>query len=306
MKRLLALVLIAAAAWSASGIYFVAPDEVALIRRCGRLLPMPRLPGAQAGLPWGIDLRERVKPQEVKRVSVGLVSLAGELSGSASTQFLSADRNLVNVRATVQYTISEPAEYVRQKHAADRLVATAGEGSLARILAGQAIDTLLTHGKTEVAARVQADLQHTLDRYGLGIAVRSVDLGGLEPPPEVAGAFADVVAAQREREQTINEARSGASGAIAQARATAQRTVDGARAESERRTREAAGEAERFERMLAEYQRSPALTASRLYWDAMSEILPRLRAKLLVDRGQPLDLSVFGTDPAESREQPRP
>jgi membrane protease subunit HflK len=306
MKRLLGLVLIAAAAWSASGIYFVAPDEVVLIRRCGRLLPLPRLPGAHAGLPWGVDLRERVKPQEVKRVSVGLVSVAGELSGSASTPFLSADRNLVHARATVQYTISEPMEYVRQEHTADRLVATAGEGSLARILAGQAIDTLLTHGKTAVAARVQADLQQTLDGYGLGITIRSVDLGGLEPPPEVAGAFADVVAAQREREQTINEARSAAGGTIAQARATAQRTLDAARGESERRTHEAAGEAERFERMLAEYRRSPALTASRLYWDAMSEILPRLRAKLLVDRGQPLDLSVFGAEPVKAKEPSRP
>jgi membrane protease subunit HflK len=256
-------------------------------------------------LPWGLDRRERLKPREVKRVSVGLVSLAGEASGSASTQFLTADRNLVSVRATVQYSISDPARYVRQRAVADVLVAQAGEAGLARALASQPVDPLLTHGRTEVAVRVLAELQSTLDGYGLGISVRSVDIGSLEPPGEVAAAFADVVAAQREREQAINQAHSYASQTIADARAMAQRTVDAARGDSERRVREATGEAARFDQLLAEYQRSPALTARRIYWETISDVLSRLRSKLLIDRGQQLDLSVFGASPGPQPTEPQ-
>src|SRR5687767_9384241 len=98
MMRVLAAVLVAVVAWGASGVFFVQPDEIVLVRRCGRLLETPREPGAHLGLPWGIDRIERLKPREVKRVSIGLVSLAGEASGGAATEFVSGDRNLVNVR----------------------------------------------------------------------------------------------------------------------------------------------------------------------------------------------------------------
>jgi membrane protease subunit HflK len=296
VKRVLLLLLFALTAWSASGVYFVQPDEIVLVRRCGQLLATPREPGAHWGLPWGIDRPERLKPREVKRVSIGLVSLAGEASGGAVTEFLSGDRNLVNVRAIVQYTISEPVEYVRQREAAELLVMKAAEASLASVLARQSIDRILTQGKTEIAALARDDLQDALLPYELGVSVRSVELGSLEPPLEVAPAFAEVVAAQRTRERTINEAHSSASETVAQAASTAQQLVNQAEGEREFKVKRALGEAQRFERMLVEYKQAPDLTARRIYWEAMAEILPRLKSKLLLDRGQQLDLTVFGAE----------
>ena len=200
MKRVLGASMIALIAWLASGIYFVQPDEIVLVRRCGQLLAAPRKPGAHWGLPWGIDFAERIKPREVKRVSIGAISLAGEASGGTATEFLSGDRNLVNVRAIVQYTISDPAEFVRQRAVAETLVGKTAEASLASVLAGQPIDHVLTQGKTEIAAFARDELQQALIPYQLGVSVRSVELGSLEPPLEVAPAFADVVSSQRNRE----------------------------------------------------------------------------------------------------------
>lgn len=296
MKRVFGICLIALIAWLASGIYFVQPDEIVLVRRCGQLLTTPHEPGAHWGLPWGIDVAERIKPREVKKVSVGLMSLAGEVSGGAATEFLSGDRNLVNVRAIVQYTISDPLEYVRQRAIAETLVMKAAEASLAGVLAGQAIDRILTQGKTEIAALARDDLQAALTPYQLGVSVRSVELGSLEPPLEVAPAFAEVVSAQRTRERTINEAHSAASETVASATAAAQRAVNQAEGQREHKVKRALGEADRFEKMLVEYQRAPELTARRIYWDAMAEIMPRLKSKLLLDRGQKLDLTVFGNE----------
>ena len=296
MKKIFVAILIALAGWAASGVYFVQPDEIVLVRRCGQLLTAPREPGAHWGLPWGIDRQERVKPREMKRVSVGLVSLAGEASGGASTEFLSGDRNLVNVRAIVQFTISNPLDYVRQRQIAEVVVMKSAEACLAGVLASQPIDRVLTQGKTEIAGLARDELQQALITYGLGISVRSVELGSLEPPSEVAAAFADVVAAQRTRERTIHEAHSTASQTVAQARSSAQRLVDQAKGERELKVGRATGEAHRFESVLAEYRRAPQLTGQRIYWEAMSEIMPRLKSKLLLDRGQQLDLSVFGAE----------
>jgi membrane protease subunit HflK len=147
---------------------------------------------------------------------------------------------------------------------------------------------------------IREELERALQPYRLGVAIRSIELGSLEPPLEVADAFAQVVTAQRTREQTMNQAHSYASRTVSEAQATAQRLVDQARADQDRKVREATGEANRFEQVLAEYRRSPQLTAQRIYLEGMSEILPRLRAKLLLDDGQQLDVSVFG----EQQEKP--
>jgi hypothetical protein len=44
---------------------------------------------------------------------------------------------------------------------------------------------------------------------------------------------------------------------------------------------------------LAEYERAPALTARRLYLELLSETLAQFRAKLIVDDGSDLDLSIW-------------
>lgn len=296
LRRVTTGSLLALVAWSLSSVFVVQTDELALIRRCGRLLPAVREPGLHCGLPWGIDRIERVKPREVRRVLVGGLKLAGDAAGAEIPQLLTGDRNLVNVRATVQYVIANPAEFVRQRQMVDRLTATAAEGSLGRVMAARPVDQLLTQGKSEAALAVRDDLQVRVERYRLGIAIRSVDLGSVEPPPEVADAFAAVVSAQRERDQTINQANSYADQIAAQAKANAQKLVDEAQGASERMVRNAAGNADRFQRLLAEYRRSPQLTAWRLYQEALADILPRLRSKLIVDQGQQIDLTVFESE----------
>ena len=64
--------LAALAAWAATGIYVVQPNERAVVWRCGRILPEPSLPGIHCGLPWGIDRVTRLKVYEQKRVGIGL------------------------------------------------------------------------------------------------------------------------------------------------------------------------------------------------------------------------------------------
>ena len=126
-----------------------------------------------------------------------------------------------------------------------------------------------------------------------------MDIGGVEPPPEVAEAFDNVINALRQREREINLARGYADRTLAQAQADKQRVLDEAQAEHDRRLREAQGEAERFEKLLAEYQHSPDLTARRLYLETMAEVLPKLRSKLIVDTGTPLDLSIIREAPVK-------
>ena len=297
MKRWSWLLLAAVAAYAATGVYFVQLDEQVVVRRFGRIWAEPRDPGPHFGLPWGLDRIDRVKTREVKQVTIGPVSLAGEAVGASVGQWLTGDRNLVRVRATIHYTIEDPAGYLFHSAAVDPLIANAGQASMSAVLAEQPVDRVLTLGKRELGVVIGQNLQELVKPYGLGVTIRSVDIGGVEPPPEVAEAFDNVINSLRQREREINLARGYADRTLAQAQADKQRALDEAQAEHDRRLREAQGEAERFEKLWAEYQRSPDLTARRLYLETMADVLPKLRSKLILDSGSPLDLSIIREAP---------
>ncbi len=294
MKRRVRLILaLGLLAYAATGLCFVQPDEQVIVRRFGEALTVPREPGAHFGFPWGLDRIDRIKPREVKRVTIGPINVGGEAVGSASSQLLTGDRNLVNVRATVQYTIKDARQYLFQTDAVDPIVAAAGEAAVTEVLSTEQVDRALTLGKQELAVRVRDKLQVLVDKYSLGITIRSVDIGSVQPPPEVAGAFENVISAQRQREQQINHAESYANRATADANAAAQRIRDEARRDRDRSIRQAEGESRRFERLLTEYDRSPELTARRMYLETMSQTLPKFRSKLIIDTGSDLDLSII-------------
>jgi membrane protease subunit HflK len=293
VKRWLASALICLAAYVATGLCFVQPDEQVVVRRFGRMLAAPYEPGPHFGLPWGLDRVDRLKPREVKRVTIGPLNLAGEAVGASLSEFLTGDRNLVLVRATVQYTIKDPAGYLFHATTVDPLVANAGEAAMSELLAGRPVDDVMTQGKREVSIQIRNRLQQLADDYELGVMIRSVDVGSVSPPPEVAEAFDNVISALRERDRMINLARGYADRRRAQSQADAERIENEARAAADRRVRQAQGEVARFEDLLTEYQRSPALTARRLYLETMARTLPRLRAKLIMDSGAEMDLSIL-------------
>jgi membrane protease subunit HflK len=293
MKRVTIFLLIALVAYLATGVYFVQPDEQAVVRRFGRVLPAASEPGAHFGLPWGLDRVVRIKPREAKRVVIGPLQVAGDAVGRPPSQFLTGDRNLVNVRATVQYSIADPPRYLFRSTSVDPLIAKAGEAALTEILAADSVDRALTLGKQELGIRAAEAMQRFADRYELGVLIRSVDVAAVEPPPEVAEAFANVTAALRQRERQINEARSFADRTVAQAGADAGRIVNEGRSYRDQTVRSAEADAERFERLLAEYRQAPELTARRLYLETMAATLPRFRSKLILDSGEKLDLSIL-------------
>jgi len=292
MKRLLAVLALGSLLYGASGWYSVGPDELAVVRRFGRVLDPPQGPGAHLGLPWGLDRVDRIKPREVKRVTVGPLRFGRDAIDSTPAQFLTGDRNLVNIRATAQYAISDPTQFLFQSDSVAQLVHRLTETATADVLCGQPVDRVLTRGKLELGILARDQLQSAVDEYQLGIIVRSVDFGAAEPPLEVAAAFNDVITALREKQQSIHDANSYARRAFSQGQAGAQRLRDESSAHQSRVVRRAEGEAESFERLLAEYERAPDLTARRLYLETMAATLPRLRSKLIVATERGVDLSI--------------
>lgn len=143
MKRgavLLLLGLLGLLGYAATGVHFVQPDEQALVRRFGRVQDPPWEPGPHFGLPWGWDRVDRIKPREVKRVTIGPLNLGGDAVGSGAYHLLTGDRNLITIRVSVQYSICDPQHYLFQTASVDSLVAKAGEAAMAEAVSRQPVD----------------------------------------------------------------------------------------------------------------------------------------------------------------------
>jgi membrane protease subunit HflK len=281
----------------ATGSVVVAPGEVAVVRRLGRTLPRPWLPGLHLGWPFGLDRITRVRTDEVRRVEVGLAEVAGPEDEPGAGEYLTGDLNLLRARGIVQYRVADPTAFVLRAADVEPLLTRLTEASLARAMARRGIDGVLRHERAQVVREAEGELVHAIERLGIGLAILGVSLTDARPPGEVASDFAAAQAAQSEHDRRINEARTYAATVLPAAQAQALARTEQAQAKANRAVAMARSRASRFLALLSEADRSRRLTIRRLYLDALRDVLPRVQRKLVLTPEEPIDLSILGVGP---------
>jgi membrane protease subunit HflK len=290
------VVLALAALYLLSGLYFVRTDQQALVFVLGSVRERPAEPGLHWTWPRPIARVVKLKVRETKRLSVGYQipeRVLERQSQVSETQFMTGDRNILDIRVVLQYVIRDPAVYVVRARDMQRLIASAAETALTSVVVERRVDDVLTTGKFEVQADVQARCQATLDRYGCGVSVLSVNIEAIQPPGEVLEAFRDVASAREDRNRIIREAESYRNEVLALARGEASRRLTSAAAYRERVIAEAEGEAARFASLAAEYRRAPETTSSRLYLETLEEVLPRLDINVVDPGSGPVEIDLI-------------
>jgi len=285
------------AAWILSGTYIVSTDQQALVTRWGRVVE-PRVgSGIHYALPWPIDSVFRLKVNQLRRTVIGgdiPDTVLGRLQ-PVSSQFLSGDQNLLNIRVVAQYSVQEPRDFLFNTADVDRTVGVAVESALARRVAHTSVDDILTTEKSAIQYDVLQEAQTTLNNYQSGAIIASVNIENAAPPAEAADAFRSVAGARSDAIRIVNEAEGYASDLVPRARGQAAQLLDQSRAYKEDKINHATGDASRFEAVAAEYSKAPKVTETRVYVEAMEQILPKLK-KLIVDSNGNLDLTLIGAD----------
>ena len=291
------LLALAAAGYLLAGIFTVAADEQAVIRRFGRV-SLRLGPGIHYRLPWPIDQVDTVKTTSVMKTGVGFDLREGE-ERVTGVEILTGDTNIITVAMTLQYVIRDPSAFLFEIENPPALIGSLAESVLTESVLGMPVDEVLTTGRLAIQEHVKTRTQGILDRYDSGIQITSANLMGITLDSAVAQAFQDVANASADRENKINQARSYASDLLPKARGEARSMVLAAQSYKEQRVAEAIGNTTRFLELLAEYTKAPEVTRTRLYLEAMEKILPRVK-KYVIDseHGQkPINLRLGPASP---------
>jgi membrane protease subunit HflK len=234
-----------------------------------------------------------VRTDEVRRLTVGRSGIPGPGEDPGSGEFLTGDLNILRAEATVQYRIADPSAFAVRAAEVEPLLQRLAESSLARAMAGQPIDTSLRLGRALVARDAERTLATAVDRQRLGVVILGVSLTDARPPGEVAPDFAAAQAARSDRERRVNEAKSYAAASETRAHAEARARLERARGRAERTITMASGQAARFDSLQAQATKDRALTVRRMFLEALADLLPRVRRKVMLTPDEPLDLSII-------------
>lgn len=288
--------------WLASGIFLVQPDRQAVVTRFGAVVEPRVYPGIHYALPWPVDRVFKVKVNQTQRLVIGgdvTDSVLGRTQPLAS-QFLTGDQNIINMRVVAQYSVAVPADYLFRSLDNQKSVAAVVEAELSKRIAARGVDAVLTTEKIAIQDEVLAAAQKRLNDYRAGVKLSTVNIELVVPPPEAADAFRDVASARADTARIVDEAQGYANDLIPRARGEARQTIEAAEAYRQSKVNEATGDASRFTAVAAEYAKAAQVTGQRAYFEAMEQVLPKIR-KLIVDPNGNIDLSIVrrGEAPAK-------
>ena len=327
----------AALIYLGSGVFTVAPGEIGLRTRFGRIVDSHLEPGLHLRLPWPIEQHVVVQTDRIRRIEVGFrsagrresaergfgrqaLTLAGPgfpapPSGAVSFWFhkekvsdesllLTGDANIIDVAFTAQYQLKDAVAFVYNVADGDALVKSVTIGALRATIATMTVDAIYTTERDAVAERVVRDVQQTLDAYGTGIRMVAVSLLSVHAPEEVHAAFRDVASAQEDKILIVDRATTFAREAVNLAEGDAAAMIETARAFKDQKILEAEGDALAFTLREKEYRRAPDLTRFRLHVEALEDVLPATQ-KILRPRASDLkDFDLWLLQPFGGKRSP--
>lgn len=272
-------VLVLGAFWLLNSIYTISEGEVGVELRFGQ--PKPEL--SQAGLHfhlWPMETVERA-PLTVNQTTIGTTPSNGR-GGGDDGLMLSGDQNIVDVRFSVFWAVSNPIDYLFNVRDPEEMVRNAAESAMREVVGRRPANDVFRDDQAGIEAQVQQITQQIVESYGLGINVSRISIEGAQPPAEVADAFNEVQRAEQDEDRVQEEARSYANTLLGDARGQAAALREDAAAYTNRVVQEATGEAERFNSVYAEYVNAPDVTRKRLFLETMEEVLGQSQ-KVLVE-----------------------
>jgi len=284
--------------WGFTGLAVVEVHQFGIEERFGRIVPVPLSPGLHVIGPWPFG---RVRRFPVKTVSTMLIGYREEESAPKTlgpramlwTQahaqefalVLGTATELVAVNAVVSYKIHEDPERFldyayRAQNPAARLE-TYAYRCLREETQSATLASVLTEDRLAFARRIRSRLRKYADDQRLGLDVIDIGIISLHPPVEVASDYLDVINAGIDATRTIQQASGESQAKLQTAAGESEHLVAQAKIDAAKRLGQATGESAEFIAAAETFENAPGPTRSRLWFDAMEQILKDKRLFIL-------------------------
>jgi len=296
--------------------YSVDADSEGVILRFGKYARSSP-PGLHTKLPWPIESVHEVPVERVESLEFGFATVQpGKVTEYAPATadhlevatMLTGDLNLAHVEWIVQYRIADARDYLFKIGGADMARAAVedaihdvSEAVMRRLIGDASIDEVITIGRYQIAKDAKQEIQKGLDDFEAGIEVVTVKLQAATPPSAVKDAFDEVNRARQRKERVVNDALGERNQRVPAARGQRDRAILEAEGYRERVVREMTGRVNAFLAQLEQYKKSPEVTRSRLYLEAMEEILSQVDQKIIIDDSIRSVLPLLNLDDSQDR-----
>ena len=259
--------------------YTVDDKQQAVVTTFGKVTDITQ-PGLHFKIPFGIQQVHRVDVNVYQKIELGYIT---DENGNAVTKtnestMITGDYNIVNVDFFVEYKISDPVQYLYSSNKPELILRNLIQSQVRNVVGSTSVDAVLTDGKENVQMQVKELVTQILQEYNIGLTLVDVRIQDSEPPTkDVIEAFKAVETAKQRAETVVNDAKAYQNAQLPDAQAQADKLLQNAQYLKQKRINEANEQVAMFNAMYAEYARNPQITKSRMYYEAVSQVLPGVK-----------------------------
>ena len=280
-NSLLAVALIFIIAMGALTCFYTVNDkQQAVVTTFGKVTDVVDA-GVHFKLPFGIQQVHKVDVNVYQKIELGYTTSGNNYYGTTvdnESSMITGDYNIVNVDFFVEYKISNPQQYLFSSDEPELILKNLIQSQVRNVVGSSTVDSVLTDGKENIQMQVKALVTEILAEYDIGLTLVDVKIQDAEPPTqEVIEAFKAVETAKQKAETVVNDAKAYQNAQLPLAKAEADKTIQNAQYLKQKRINEAAEQVAMFTAMYEEYAKNPQITKSRMYYEAIQEILPGVK-----------------------------
>ena len=257
--------------------YTVDDKQQAVVTTFGKVTDITDA-GVHFKLPFGIQQVQKVEVNVYQQIELGYRSQgygADYTVLEEESTMITGDYNIVNVDFFVEYKISDPVAYLYSSNDPEIILKNLIQSQVRNVVGSSTVDSVLTDGKENIQRQVKELVQQILMEYNIGLTLVDVKIQDSEPPTQaVIEAFKAVETAKQQAETVVNDAKAYQNAKLPDAQAQADKLIQNAEYLKQKRINEAIEAVAMFEAMYAEYARNPEITKTRMYYEAIQEILP--------------------------------
>ena len=273
---LVAALLLALGMGAMTCFYTVDDKQQAVVTTFGKVTDVTDA-GVHFKLPFGIQNIHKVDVNVYQKIELGYSSSGAHTVANESTM-ITGDYNIVNVDFFVEYKISDPVAYLYSSNDPELILKNLIQSQVRNVVGSSSVDAVLTDGKENIQMQVKDLVTQILADYNIGLTLVDVKIQDSEPPTaEVIEAFKAVETAKQQAETVVNDAKAYQNAQLPQAQAQADELIQNAEYLKQKRINEAHEQVAMFNAMYAEYAKNPGITRSRMYYEAIQEILPDVK-----------------------------